>query len=155
MNVRDIPFTVSSEALDEFRGMIQERNQNLYQEWYEKVNRLPEEEQKILDLFLQQEKMIELTTMDYEKPEENMESLREASGKILNSYAKSSPLIIGGAADLASSTMTSLKEEKAFEKESYEGRKHFIRGKRVCDGLYCQWFCAFWLSSFCFYLFKF
>lgn len=122
MNVRDIPFTVSSEALDEFRGMIQERNQNLYQEWYEKVNRLPEEEQKILDLFLQQEKTIELTTMDYEKPEENMESLREASGKILNSYAKSSPLIIGGAADLASSTMTSLKEEKAFEKESYEGR---------------------------------
>ena len=77
MNVRDIPFTVSSEALDEFRGMIQERNQNLYQEWYEKVNRLPEEEQKILDLFLQQEKTIELTTMDYEKARRKIWNLYE------------------------------------------------------------------------------
>ena len=122
MNVRDIPFTISNDVLEEFQAMIQERNGTLYQEWQEKVEQLTEEEKDLLQQFLQKEKTIELTTMDYEKPEDNKESLRVASSKILNSFAKSSPLILGGAADLASSTMTTLVDDANFQKDQYEGR---------------------------------
>ena len=122
MNVRDIPFTISNDVLEEFQAMIQERNGTLCQEWQEKVEQLTEEEKDLLQQFLQKEKTIELTTMDYEKPEDNKESLRVASSKILNSFAKSSPLILGGAADLASSTMTTLVDDANFQKDQYEGR---------------------------------
>ncbi|WP_042267172.1 transketolase [Paraburkholderia heleia] len=49
---------------------------------------------------------------------------RESSGKVLNAIAQRVPWLIGGAADLAPSTKTSLKFEGAgsFERDHYDGR---------------------------------
>jgi transketolase len=51
---------------------------------------------------------------------------RAASGMVLNAIAKRIPELIGGSADLASSTNTIIKGEKSFSASSYAGRNfHF------------------------------
>ena len=51
---------------------------------------------------------------------------RESSGKVLNAVAKNVPWLIGGAADLAPSTKTLLKDGGSFEAGEYDGRNfHF------------------------------
>lgn len=51
---------------------------------------------------------------------------RQASGKVLNAVAPSLPNLIGGAADLAPSTETNLKEYNSFTSEDRHGRNfHF------------------------------
>jgi transketolase len=51
---------------------------------------------------------------------------RQASGKVLNAIAGSFPNLIGGAADLAPSTETTLKESDSFTSENRNGRNfHF------------------------------
>jgi transketolase len=51
---------------------------------------------------------------------------RAASGIVLNAIAKKIPELIGGSADLASSTNTIIKGEKSFSASSYAGRNfHF------------------------------
>jgi transketolase len=51
---------------------------------------------------------------------------RAASGMVINAIAKKIPELLGGSADLASSTNTIIKGEKSFSAESYAGRNfHF------------------------------
>ncbi len=51
---------------------------------------------------------------------------RESNGKVLNSVAKNVPWLIGGAADLAPSTKTLIKDAGSFEPGDYGGRNfHF------------------------------
>ena len=51
---------------------------------------------------------------------------RESNGKVLNAVAKNVPWLIGGAADLAPSTKTLLKDGGSFERGEYDGRNfHF------------------------------
>ncbi|KMQ80310.1 Transketolase [Candidatus Burkholderia pumila] len=76
------------------------------------------------------------------EPDEKGIATRESSGKVLNAIAQKIPWLIGGAADLSSSTKTNLKFEGAgsFEFDNYAGRNlHFgIREHgmgAVCNGL--------------------
>ena len=51
---------------------------------------------------------------------------RESDSKVLNAVAKNVPWLIGGAADLAPSTKTLIKEARDFERNDYAGRNfHF------------------------------
>lgn len=51
---------------------------------------------------------------------------RESNSKVLNAVAKNVPWLIGGAADLAPSTKTLIKDAGGFERGEYEGRNfHF------------------------------
>ncbi len=51
---------------------------------------------------------------------------RQASGKTINAIADYFPLMIGGAADLAPSTNTEIKNSKSFEADNYSGKNfHF------------------------------
>jgi transketolase len=47
---------------------------------------------------------------------------RETSNQVLNAIAKNLPTLVGGSADLQSSNLTNLKEEKVFHQEDYSGR---------------------------------
>jgi len=53
-------------------------------------------------------------------------STRVASGEAINHFVKSVPSIFGGSADLSHSTMTDIKEDKAFAVESYSGRNIYF-----------------------------
>lgn len=122
LGVRDIPFTISNEAVEEFRGYIRERNKDLVTNFDERKETLAEEEISILDKLINPDKSIKLTTLDYTKPDDNEELLRISAKKVLNSYSLISPLIIGGNADTSSSTKIYLNELTPFTKDNYIGR---------------------------------
>jgi transketolase len=65
---------------------------------------------------------------------------RDASGKVLNALAARIPYLMGGAADLAPSTKTNMKDLGSFEADDYAGRNfHFgIREHAmgaICNGM--------------------
>ena len=110
LGLRDIPFQVSDEALNYFRQVTTERNSENISKWMESVSKLDEEARKNLDLLLNCKDSINLKDLYYEITDDNIQSVRCASGMIINSIAQNYPLLIGGSADLASSTMVSLNE---------------------------------------------
>lgn len=122
LGVRDIPFTISNEAVEEFRSYIKERNKDLVTNFDEIKEILDEEEMSILNKLINPDKSIKLTTLDYTKPDDNEELLRISANKVLNSYSLISPLIIGGNADTSSSTKIYLNELTSFTKDNYIGR---------------------------------
>ena len=122
LGVRDIPFTISNEAVEEFRSYIKERNKDLVTNFDEIKEMLDEEKMYILNKLINPDKSIKLTTLDYTKPDDNEELLRISAKKVLNSYSLISPLIIGGNADTSSSTKIYLNELTPFTKDNYIGR---------------------------------
>lgn len=122
LGVRDIPFTISNEAVEEFRSYIKERNKDLVTNFDEIKEMLDEEKMCILNKLINPDKSIKLTTLDYTKPDDNEELLRISANKVLNSYSLISPLIIGGNADTSSSTKIYLNELAPFTKDNYIGR---------------------------------
>ena len=122
LGVRDIPFTISNEAVEEFRSYIKERNKDLVTNFDEIKEMLDEEKMCILNKLINPDKSIKLTTLDYTKPDDNEELLRISAKKVLNSYSLISPLIIGGNADTSSSTKIYLNELTSFTKDNYIGR---------------------------------
>lgn len=126
LGLRDIPFTISNEALQDFQKLIDDRCKTIESDFNEKYNNLDEKTKELLDSLISNDKKIELTNLDYAYPEEKEESLRSASSKILNSLANSSKLIFGGAADLSSSTLTYLTDKGDFSKDDYNGRNIFF-----------------------------
>lgn len=122
LGVRDIPFTISNEAVEEFRSYIKERNKDLVTNFDARKEMLDEEEKSILNKLINPDKSIKLTTLDYTKPDDNEELLRISAKKVLNSYSLISPLIIGGNADTSSSTKIYLNELTPFTKDNYIGR---------------------------------
>ncbi len=122
LGVRDIPFTISNEAVEEFRNYIKERNKNLTVDFDTKLETLESDELSLLKKLMDKDKSIKLTSLDYNKPDDNEELLRISAKKVLNSYATISPLIIGGNADVSSSTKMYLNELSPFSKDNYKGR---------------------------------
>ena len=122
LGVRDIPFTISNEAVEEFRNYIKERNKDLTVEFDTKLETLESDEVSLLNKLMDKDKSIKLTSLDYNKPDDNEELLRISAKKVLNSYATISPLIIGGNADVSSSTKMYLNELSPFSKDNYKGR---------------------------------
>ncbi len=122
LGVRDIPFTISNEAVEEFRNYIKERNKDLTVDFDTKLETLGSDEVSLLNKLMDKDKSIKLTSLDYNKPDDNEELLRISAKKVLNSYATISPLIIGGNADVSSSTKMYLNELSPFSKDNYKGR---------------------------------
>ncbi len=126
LNIRNIPFAISNEALEDFQNLINKRCENLVKDFNEKCEMLDEKTKALLDSLINNDKRVELTNIDYAYPENREESLREASSKILNSLANTSKLIFGGAADLSSSTLTYLTDKGDFSRDDYNGRNIFF-----------------------------
>ena len=126
LNVRNIPFTVSNETLEDFQKLINDRCNNLIDDFEKNKENLDDKNKELLDSLISNDKKIELTDIGYTYNEERIESLREASSKVLNSLANSSKLIFGGAADLSSSTLTYLTDKGIFSSDDYNGRNIFF-----------------------------
>ena len=118
LNLRDIPFSVSSEAVTSFRTSIDERNDNIYAEWNNKVSLLPTEKQEELNELINNKEPLKVKDIYYEIPDDGVEATRVSSGKILNSIATNYPFIIGGSADVSNSTHARIKSEGSFSKST-------------------------------------
>lgn len=132
LGLRDILFQVSDEALNYFRQITFERNSKDISKWMENISKLDEENRKKLDLLLNYKEPINLKDLYYEITEDEFQSLRDSSGMIINSIAKNYPLLMGGSADVASSTKVDLSE---FENRNikFGVREHSMGG--IANGL--------------------
>lgn len=110
LGLRDIPFQISSEASTYFSENISTRCNAEIEEWMGKISSLSEEDKEILNELDNSKKSVKLKDLYYDIPEDNREATRVTSGKILNAIAKSYKLLIGGSADVASSTYAKLND---------------------------------------------
>lgn len=125
MDVRDIPFQVSQNTLDEFRFIVNSRCQNLTEQFNKNVEKLSDELKEELEFFMGDNKKIDFKNYIYDAPEDNMESPRDTSKKVLNGIVKNSPYMIGGAADTFGPNKTYIEDAGDFSKENPEGKNIF------------------------------
>ena len=134
MQIRDIPFTISQITMDDFRYLIHNRCKNISEKFNKVVEGLEEEEKKVLEDFMNSNKSFDIKDVIYEPPEENCESPRVTSGKILSSVVPKYPTIIGGSADLFAATNTYIKEVGDYSGDNYEGKNIFFGVREHCMG---------------------
>lgn len=155
MQVRDIPFQISQQTLEEFQYIINERCNNLSEKFEEKVNNLKDEEKEAFNLFRNSDKKIDFINYIYDAPEDKMESPRDTSKKVLNGIVPNSALMIGGAADTFGPNKTYIEEVGDFTdsnrlgKNIYYGVREHAMGA-ITNGLslsgfrpYCSTFLSF------------
>ncbi len=126
LNIRDVPFTVTQDAYNFMTTKVKERNESVVDAWNTEKERVinncddnfKEEFRKLIegDLSLNASNL----TIEFNKDEE--ESLRDSSEKILNKFINRDVLMLGGSADLSSSTKTYLKDMGEFTRDNPNGR---------------------------------
>lgn len=124
----DEPFTVPDEALDHFRGAVGSGAQS-ENAWKSRFDAYSKSHPELAAEFSQwfSGKLPEgwenaMPSFPADKPM----ATREASGKALNAFAKSLPMLLGGSADLRPSNNTFLEGMGEFQPDNYSGRNfHF------------------------------
>lgn len=126
VGIRDIPFAISQNLMEEFQTIIKERCENLSEKWEEKKSTLSKELQEELEYFMNHNKQIDMTGVFYDAPEDKVEATRDTSSKILNEIVKKSPYLIGGSADLFAANKTYIKDAGNFQANDYLGKNIFF-----------------------------
>ncbi len=121
LHMRDIPFTISRDAIEDFQYQIHLRNHKLVEKWEKKVADLDSTLQEELQ-FLQKDPVLTLAELDYIPPKEGKESLRETSAKVLSSLGKKYTFLLNGSADLFSSCKNYFQEEGDFSATNRLGK---------------------------------
>lgn len=154
LGVRDIPFTVSTESMEDFQYMIQERGRDLEEVFSSRKEQLSLEKKELLDSLLAKDKKISFEGEDVSISDEG-EPLRKTAGKILNSYAQTSQLLFGGSADLYEACFNYIEEKGDFSSDNYLGQNIYFGVREhamasIMNGLalvgfrpYCSTFLAF------------
>lgn len=126
VGIRDIPFAISKNVLEEFSGIIKNRCGNLQEEFIKLLQTQNEQTQKEIDYFRGSDKSILTNDLYYEPPVDKVESTRDSSSKVLNSIVKNTPFMIGGSADLFASNKTYIKDGGDFSSTNYLGKNIFF-----------------------------
>jgi transketolase len=127
LKVRDIPFAVSQNVIDDFRYLINTRCENEETSFNEKFESLSEKEKQELSYFMNENKSILLKELIYEPPtDKNEEAVRITSSKLLNAIVPNFPYIIGGSADLFGANKTYIKDGGIFSPEDYLGKNIYF-----------------------------
>lgn len=126
MKIRDIPFTISKETMEDFQLLINSRCKDLSENWNKRIDNLDDELKAEINYFMNPDKKLEFKQIVYETPDNNEESPRDTSSKILNSIVKNNPYILGGSADLFQSNKTYIEDGGDFSKDNYLGKNIFF-----------------------------
>lgn len=123
------PFTVPEPVYKHFKDTIINRGinkYNNYQKLMEKYKlKYPDEYKDLMDS-INNKITVNLEDILPKYSKEKIDATRNYSNQCLNSIAKVIPNIIGGAADLASSTKAKINDDKPFEPNSYDGRNIYF-----------------------------
>lgn len=126
LNLRDIPFQPSADALELMQQSITDRCKQLYDSWLQKYNELDQNIKKELDQIINYKNPIKLKDIIYESPVDMKEATRASSGKVLNAISDIYPFLIGGSADVSKSTNSKINSSSAFSNNYPLGRNiHF------------------------------
>jgi transketolase len=119
------PFFVPQEALDHFREAI-DRGQELEAEWRERFDAYKAEFPDDAAEFerIMAGKLPEGWDKDVPKfdPDRGMIATRKASHEVIQWVAAKVPELVGGSADLAPSTLTTIDDAESISRENYGGR---------------------------------
>ena len=126
VGLRDIPFAISQNTLEEVKYFINSRCNNLYDTFIKTLESQEEQVQKELSYFMNPNKRIEMRDFFYDAPESKIESTRDTSSKILNSLVSNSAYLFGGSADLFGANKTYIKEAGDFSRENYLGKNIYF-----------------------------
>ena len=125
-DIRDIHFQISQNTCYEFITLINERCKDLNDKFMNMVSTLDEQTQNELAFFMGNNKKIDFKDLIYDAPEDNIESPRDTSKKILNTIVKRTPYILGGSADLFAANKTYIEDEGNFSRENYLGKNIYF-----------------------------
>lgn len=154
LNLRDIPFTVSQNVMEDFQKIIFDRNENIVQEFERKFNELKEDSQLIIKQLMNKDKSIIINDLDFQIPDDK-EEIRQSNGKVLNAYCKKSNILFGGSADLFGACKNYIEEGGDFSSDNYKGKNIYFGVREhamgsIVNGLalvgfkpYCSTFLAF------------
>jgi len=126
MKIRDIPFMISKETMEDLQYLISTRCDSLSEDWENKLNDLDDDTKKEINYFINSNKKLDFKEVIYETPDNSEESPRNTSSKLLNSVVKNSPYILGGSADLFESNKTYIEDGEIFSKENYLGKNIYF-----------------------------
>ncbi len=155
MNIRDIPFQVSQNIKDELQFIIKQRCNNLNQKFMDQLAKIPATDKEEIDYLMSSDKAIDFKNYIYDTPEDNMESPRDTSKKVLNAVVANNPFMIGGAADTFGPNKTYIEGAGDFSKENCLGKNIFYGVREhamgaITNGLsllgfrpYCSTFLSF------------
>ena len=125
LNINNEPFFVDEGAMRAFKDQIKTRTDRKYELFMRKYNDFKqsatEEDMLMLDFFISN-KTVNIAKIDYRLEPNLKEATRVTNGTILNEIAKYIPNLIGGSADLSSSTNTYLKNSADIKDGHYEGK---------------------------------
>ena len=111
LSVRNVPFSVSDEAITNMQELISERCKEVKDAWTDILANIDDDKKEYINHLDNIHDAIKLKDLYYDFNDEKKEATRNASGKIINSIASVYSLIMGGSADLASSTKTKIDNE--------------------------------------------
>ena len=125
LDIRDVPFTVFQNLLDEFRNKINERCFKLNDKFINSIESIDDEAREVLDYLMNEDKSIDLKNLAYQLPDKMEEKARVTSGKVLSSIVTKYPYVLGGSADLFKPTCTYVDGVGDFTKDNYSGKNIF------------------------------
>lgn len=124
LDIQNEPFSISEDVRNHCLETTK-KNKEIEMNWRRKVNlysKTNPELYKQLELFIPNNKLIDVEKIVGNKIKEKKISGRNANNIILNLLADKYPNIVGGAADLASSTKTYIESDSVFTAKNRRGR---------------------------------
>lgn len=154
LNMRDIPFLVSQNAMEDFQKLVFDRCESIVGVFEKKFSILSEDKQNLVKKFMSKDKSIVVNDLDFELPSEK-ESIRVSSGKVINAYCKKSDVLFGGSADLFGACNNYIDDGGDFSSSNYSGKNIYFGVREhamgsIMNGLalvgfrpYCSTFLSF------------
>ena len=125
-NIRRVPFSISSEQYEYAKAIFKERCSLNYSKWESELSKFRDstsnEMKEKFEKFVKNEYIVDFNNILPETNNDSVLQMREINKKILNTIADFIPNLIGGSADLASSTKTYLDKYNVFSSRDYSGR---------------------------------
>lgn len=124
LGLHKTPFKIGKEPVMAFRKMINDRVTPIYKEWISKYARLVTNNETFKNnmVFLEKNNLqINLNSINLSN-NGLKEELRATNGRIINIISDSTPLFLGGSADVASSTKTELINGRNFKVNGEYGK---------------------------------
>lgn len=126
LEIEDKSFYVDKECYKHLTTKVLERGFAKEKEWNEKYNnfiseKLDNDDSSIQFLFNDKVE-VDINTLEFDFKEDSRQATRVVNGKVIEKIADEVPYLIGGSADLASSTKTNLNKYQTITSENYNGR---------------------------------
>lgn len=152
LQIRDLPFTVTKEAYELMKSKIKSRTENYILNWKKECDRVikkfNEKLQIEFDKLIDNDLSLDASNLSLTIDPDNDESLRDLSSKILNDFISNDILMLGGAADVASSVKTYLNKMGDFLIDNPKGRNIRFGVREHAMGAICNGICLSGIKPF-------